>query len=81
MEAFGQKVILKLGNKTKESLFTNPDQKKYKTFTIPDGIKEVAHKNILIRAVKDNLNRPESFSEYLRNLVMEDHERNLNNTL
>lgn len=57
------------------SFFSNPYEKKWKTFTIPDGVKEIAKQNILIRAIVKK-HDPENFSEYIRNLIQEDYERN-----
>ena len=51
---------------------------KYATITVPIGIRDIAHKSILLRAIVLNRREPETLSDYVRNLILADFERNKN---
>jgi len=53
-------------------------KKKLAAFRLEDEIRSMADQNILIRASFRKNRRPENFSTYLRNLIIEDYRYNKN---
>ena len=48
---------------------------KQTAFRIPESLKSLAYQSIMWYAIRKNI-KPENFSEYVRRLIAEDHERN-----
>lgn len=59
-----------------QNLRNETNEKRLTSFRLDDDMRQIADQSILIRASLRKNRRPENFSSYLRNLIVEDSKRN-----